>query len=56
MQKKEKEPFKRTFKGETKEFAKLAVKEAQGFGAATLHVAGVLLGFSAPKSSKRKKK
>ncbi len=53
---KKQEPFKRTFKGEAKEFGKLAVKEAKGFGAAALHVAGVFLGLTSPKSSKRKKK
>jgi hypothetical protein len=53
---KKREPFKRTIKGETKEFAKLAAKEALGFGTAALHVAGVLLGFTNPRNPKGKKK
>ncbi len=48
--------YQRTVKGETREFAKLAAKEAKGFGSAAVHLAGVLIGLTGTKSPKSKKK
>jgi hypothetical protein len=59
MAKKKEEKEKPTWQDraeqELTEFGKLGWKEAKGFGAAALHIAGVFAGFSSPKGSKWKK-
>lgn len=52
---KEKPTWQDRAERELKEFGKLGWREARGFGAAALHIAGVLGGFSSSKGSKRKK-
>ena len=53
---KETNAYRKTVKSEAREFAKLAAKEAKGFGSAAVHLTGVLLGLTGTKNPKSKKK